>query len=354
MSGQTFSIGQAQVGVDNPVVIAEAGVNHLGDLEKAERLIAGAADAGCEVIKFQTYKARELTTRHAERFWSWSGESDPEGSQFDSYSALDSFGLEQYRTLREMCTSYGIEFMSTPFSPSAVDLLLDVGVGAFKIASCDITNKQLLEYIGSQGLPVLLSTGASTIDEIRQATDWLGLPEGDILIMHCTLTYPTPPRDANLSAIRALQAEFPSHFIGYSDHTLGPYIAAASTLFGACVIEKHFTYDKSLPLSADHWLSADIPEMTQLVELANSFALAQGNGQKVVLSSENLARSLARRSVVSARNIARGQQISVNDLAIKRPGTGLSPADFDLLLGAIALEDIPEDTLIEWGMVDRA
>ncbi len=258
MEAKSFDIGRVTFSENRCAVIAEAGVNHLGDMELARKLVEAAARAGADIIKFQTYKAEKLTRRDAPRFWDWDGETDSKGSQFDSYSQLDSFGLEEYRELKKNCDELGIEFMSTPFDRDAVDMLVEVGVQGFKIASCDITNFPLLEHVASKKLPVLLSTGASEITEIRGALELL-LSKGleDVLIMHCTLTYPTPAEDANLRAILRLREDFPSVLVGFSDHTLGYEIGAAGTLFGAAALEKHFTVDKSLPLSADHWLSLD-------------------------------------------------------------------------------------------------
>jgi sialic acid synthase SpsE len=347
METKQFSIGKVQFAEDRVVVIAEAGVNHLGDIAKARELISAAARAGADIIKFQTYKASKLTTSYAERFWSWEGEVDPEGTQLDSYSKLDSFGPEEYKILKDICEEYGIEFMSTPFDEDAVAMLVDVGVKGFKIASCDITNLPLLKKIGDTRLPVLLSTGGSTIAEIHAALNTLELSgSGPVLIMQCTLTYPTPAEDANLSAILHLREEFPNNLIGLSDHSLGIEIPAASVLMGARAIEKHFTYDKTLPLSADHWLSVDEAELTQLVLNAKMFAKAIGQGGKRVLDSELLARTNARRSIVAARQLSVGEVLGRNDVEFKRPGTGIPPGEIDQLIGReITVPFLPDEQL---------
>lgn len=349
MNLKEFSIGEVVFNEDSTVIIAEAGVNHLGRMDYAEQLIMQAAASGCQIVKFQTYTASKLTTRDAPRFWTWEGELDQQGSQFDSYSMLDSLDLSGYRNLKALCGEYGIEFLSTPFDPGAVDLLMEVGVGGFKLASCDITNKPLLEYVAQTGLPILLSTGASTVEEVSRAVDWImDSGAGSVLIMHCNLTYPTPDADANLSAITALQEAFPSHLIGYSDHTLGPYIAAASVCFGACAIEKHFTFDKELPLSADHWLSANPEEMRQLVALAEKYSSARGSQQKVVQPSEGLARTNARRSLVAMHDLQEGDVLREEDVAMKRPGTGIPPFALDAVLGKRLVRFIPADTVLNW------
>lgn len=350
---EEFKIGNVTFSDYAPVVIAEAGVNHLGDFGHARRLIEAAKRAGAKIIKFQTYKAEKLTTRNAPRFWSWDGEVDKDGSQYDSYSKLDSFGKEETAKLKAICDEVGIEFMSTPFDSDSVDMLVDIGVQGFKVASCDITNHPLLQRIGGKQLPVLLSTGASEVSEIRDAIRVLqDSGSGSILIMHCTLTYPTPPIDANMLAIRALRDEFPNHLIGYSDHTLGVRIAAASVMLGAVAIEKHFTYDKSLPLSADHWLSADEKELAELVESAEEFAMARGVATKLVRESEKLARVNARRSCVAAREIRAGSVLAVEDIEFKRPGSGVPPSEVGELLGRTVRVDIDNDELILKEMLD--
>lgn len=348
MSNKTFNIGRVTFSQDRCAVIAEAGVNHLGDMNLARDLVEAAARAGADIIKFQTYKAEKLTRRDAPRFWNWEGETDSEGSQFDSYSQLDAFGIDEYRELKKICDEVGIEFMSTPFDKDAVDLLVEVGVQGFKIASCDITNFALLEHVATKGLPVLLSTGASEISEIREAVELLdsnGLK--DILIMHCTLTYPTPPEDTNLSAILQLREEFPTVLVGFSDHTLGYEIGAAGTLFGSAALEKHFTVDKSLPLSADHWLSLDEADLTECVRMVRLFEFARGDGKKRVLESEKLARSNARRSLVYSNNFPTGHIVTAASFTEKRPGTGISPSQAAEFLGRTLKRSVGLDDFVE-------
>lgn len=348
-SRERFSIGNVEFHENKVVIIAEAGVNHLGDFENAEKLIRAAKAAGAEIIKFQTYKADRLTTTRAERFWKWEGEVVADGNQFDSYSRLDAFGFEEHKQLKRLCDEVGIEFMSTPFHPEAVDELKEIGVGGFKVASCDITNHPLLEKIALTGLPVLLSTGAAEISEIESALDQLKKNgSGPVLIMHCTLTYPTPPEDANMRSVAVLAEIFPNNLIGYSDHTLGQDIAASSVLFGAAAIEKHFTFDKSLPLSADHWLSADQNDLSDLVSKAQVFLQARGTWEKVVQDSELLARRNARRSCVAARDIKVGEILEARDVDFKRPGTGLSPAKLPEIIGKTVKQPIGRDEEISF------
>jgi len=343
-----FRIGNVEFNGDRTIIIAEAGVNHLGRMDYAEELVKTAARAGADIIKFQTYKAANLTTKNAPRFWNWEGEHDQDGSQFDSYSLLDSFGQEQYRQLKDLCTKYGIEFLSTPFDNEAVDLLVNVGCEGFKIASCDINNLPFLDYIATTGLPMLISTGAADIEEIKRAVEVIeNAGNTQICIMHCTLCYPTDPKDSNLTALNDIADCFPGYLLGLSDHTLGTIVPAASVLYGARVIEKHYTFDKTLPNSADHWLSLDEAQLKILVDDVRVLEQALGCGKKVRLECETPAHKYARRSIVAARDIPKGTVLSQDDLAIKRPGTGLAPEYYDRLLGCRTCHDLLEDKLLE-------
>lgn len=343
-----FEIGNVKFGQQKTIVIAEAGVNHLGRMDYAERLISGAAKAGADIIKFQTYKASKLTTKNAPRFWKWEGEKEVNGSQYSSYAALDSFGIQEYRELKSLCDSYKIEFLSTPFDLECVEMLYEIGVKGFKVASCDINNFPLLEAVASKKLPILLSTGASNIIEIGNALNAIrNISDVPVLIMHCTLCYPTKPADANLFALNDIRRNFPNNLLGLSDHTLGTLIASASTLLGVKAIEKHYTFDKELPLSADHWLSLDTRELSELVQNLRVLEESKGAGVKELLNCEMLAHQNARRSIVAASKIPKGKKIEISDLIMKRPGTGLPAESIPLVLDRSALRDIDYDEIIK-------
>lgn len=343
-----FKIGQVAFSDSRTVVIAEAGVNHLGNMNAAEKLISAAKRAGCDIIKFQTYTAAKLTTKAAPRFWTWAGEVEENGTQFDSYSNLDKFGRFEYEQLVELCQKHEIEFMSTPFDTDSVDMLCEVGVKGFKIASCDITNEPLLLHIASKKLPILLSTGASTVEEISRALNTIkSISDSPVAILHCTLTYPTPDSDANLKALIDLKLKFPNHLLGLSDHTLGISAPAFSVMLGSRIIEKHFTYDKTLPLSADHWLSVNEEEMSDLILRVRQAEKMLGVAEKKVLDSELKARNFARRSVVAECDIAPGEILTGSNISVKRPGTGISPYEMKNLIGKIANNFIEKDTLID-------
>lgn len=343
-----FEVGKVKVGSGRTVVIAEAGVNHLGRMDYAEELIKTAARAGADIVKFQTYKASKLTTQNAPRFWSWEGEVKSSGSQFDSYARLDSFEREQYIELIKICNKYGVEFMSTPFDFDAADMLADIGMKGYKIASCDLNNLPFLKHIAAKSLPIMLSTGAADIAEIRKAVDVIeGEGNSKLCIMHCTLCYPTDPKDSNLSALKDIHENFPDYVLGLSDHTLGTIVPAASVLYGSKVIEKHYTFDKTLPESADHWLSLNEKELAEMVQQIRTLEQAIGAGQKVRLECEMPAFKYARRSVVAAHPITVGAVITREMLTAKRPGTGLPPEFIDRLVGAVAVRDIDADTLLQ-------
>ena len=343
-----IKIGNVKIGGDGIVVIAEAGVNHLGKMEYAEELIRTAARAGADIIKFQTYKADKLSTKNAPRFWSWKGESKADGSQHDSYSQLDSFEKEQYAELIKLCHKYGIEFLSTPFDYESVDMLVDLGMRAFKIASCDLTNIPFLKYIAKKNLPMLISTGAADINEIMKATQAIESEGNDqICIMHCTLCYPTEVKDSNLSALLDIKKHFPNYLLGLSDHTLGTLVPSASVLYDSMVIEKHYTFDKTLPFSADHWLSLDEKELAEMVLQIKELWLAKGHGKKNRLECELPAFKYARRSVVAVVDIAKGEIITSDMISEKRPGTGLPPEFRDRIIGSICKTSITKDHLFE-------
>jgi sialic acid synthase SpsE len=344
-----FKIGRVSVGGSEPVIIAEAGVNHLGRMDYAERLVVGAAQAGAHIIKFQTYKAEKLSTKDAPRFWNWKGEKDAKGSQFDSYSKLDSFEYEQYVELKKICNVNNIEFMSTPFDYEAVNMLEKVGVSAYKMASCDITNLPFLKYVASTKKPMLLSTGAATIEEIEQAIGAIeSVSDAPIVIMHCTLCYPTKDQDANLLALNDIKEKFPEYILGLSDHTLGTPIPISSVLLGVKVIEKHYTFDKTLPLSADHWLSVDPLELKEIVEGAKRISAAMGSDKKKLFDCEIPAHKYARRSLVSKVSLEIGDVLNEESVTFKRPGTGISPAKFDSVKGRFFNKKIDTDVVIQW------
>lgn len=342
-----FKVGNLTVGNGKTIVIAEAGVNHLRDFELAERIISEASEAGADIVKFQTYSAEGLTVKDAPRFWKWDGEHDKDGSQFDSYDRLATPEYEFNLFLRDKCKEYNVEFMSTPFDNHAVDVLESLDVSAYKIASGDITNFLLLDSVAKTNKPIFISTGAASVAEIRAAVNRLenhGVK--DICIMHCTLCYPTRKEDANIKAIGALGRDFPGYPIGFSDHTIGPLIPALSVSYGCVAIEKHYTVDKSLPDSADHWLSIDTDELRIMVKNLRTAEAALGDFSKSVIKSEEPARQNARRSLVVKSNLKKGHVLTYDDLLAKRPSTGISPNKIDEIIGLTLSVDKKQDEIL--------
>lgn len=329
-----------------PYLIAEAGVNHGGSMELARRLVDEAAAGGADAIKFQTYKAESLAMRDSPAYWDLTQESTT--SQFELFKRFDSFGPEDYEELRAYCDQVGIEFMSTPFDLEAASVINEL-VDVHKISSSDITNRPLIERIASFGKPILLSTGASDLDEIRRAVDWIGAKGAPVALLHCVLNYPTAEIDANLGRIVTLRQEFPQLPIGYSDHTLPsdlePLVVAAS--LGAIVLEKHFTYDRRLP-GNDHYHALDQEALARQVERLDRAVRLTGSFDLSYLESEVVSRQHARRSLVAAGPIKAGEVIAESHLIAKRPGNGISPSQIHEVIGRRARRDIEPDAALSW------
>ena len=245
-----------------------------------------------------------------------------------------------------MCDKYGIEFLSTPFDEESVDILLKVGIKGFKIASCDITNYPLIKYISKKKLPILLSTGASDLKEIKTAVDIITKYTKKLCIMQCTLCYPTKYEHSNLLAIKTIKKKFPNFIIGLSDHTLGTIVSSSSVLLGSRVIEKHFTIDKNLPKSADHWLSIDPAELKKLVEDVSILRKSLGTGLKKCLKCETVAKMNARRSIVILKDMNKGDILKNSSLILKRPGTGLPAGMISKVIGKKLKKDLKADEIL--------
>jgi len=349
-----IQIGKRFISQEEPTyVIAEAGVNHNGLLDRAKELIKKAAEAGADAVKFQTYKAEKLVTKKAPRFWNWEGEEKKDGSQYDSYSELDKFPMEYYPELIQTCDDCGVEFLSTPFDEESADKLIEYGMRAIKISSSDVTNLPFLKKLAKYNLPIILSVGASTMGEIDEAVKTIEeTGNSKIVIMQCTLAYPTQFEDVNLRVLDTLSSKYPDYPIGLSDHSLGTLIPPVAVALGACVIEKHYTVDKTLKKSADHWLSVNPTELKQMIGSIRNVEKALGTSHKDVLPAEQETYLYDKRSLVSSSPIAKGTIITAEMLTHKRPGTGIRPKHHDAVIGKRAQTDIEEDTTITWNMVE--
>ncbi len=333
-----------------PYVIAEAGVNHEGSMDLAKRLISEAKEGGAHAIKFQTYKANTIASKNSPSYWDTSKESTK--SQFELFKKYDKFWKSEYEKLKLYCDEVDIEFMSTPFDVASASFLNDL-MDVFKISSSDITNLPFIEHICSFGKPIVLSTGASFLWEAQQAVETISKSNLPICLMHCILNYPTLDENANLGMITDLMKKFPNTVPGYSDHTLPGEmeVLKVSNLLGAVVLEKHFTHDKTLP-GNDHYHAMDKDDLQLFFGKIEETYGYIGGMSKVPLKSEDQSRKNARRSLVSLQKIAKGEVINQNHLTWKRPASGVSPKEINVLIGKKALQDIEEDTVLHWNMFD--
>jgi sialic acid synthase SpsE len=346
-----FEIDGRRVGRGEPCyVIAEAGVNHNCDVALGRRLVDTAKASGADAIKFQSYKASRISTRVAPRYWT--EPADPHGTQWDTFDKLDKLSDEDFRALLAHAKTAGITAFSTPFDDDAVDQLAELGVPAFKIASADITCHGLIARAARVGRPMILSTGTATLAEVGEAVEvCLRAGNDRVVLLHCTLKYPCPPEGINLRMMEHLMSAFPEVPVGLSDHSLGISVPQAAVALGACMVEKHYTVDKALPGSPDHHLSVDPADMRAMVDGIRTVEKALGHPQKGLEPLEVDAFRFARRSVTSARAIAKGTTVTREMLTYKRPGTGINPKFLDLVVGRVAKVDIPDDTTITWEMV---
>ena len=347
----TFEINGRTVGKGQPCyVIAEAGVNHNCDVQLGYKLIESAAASGADAIKFQSYTASKISTRVAPRYWV--EPADPDGTQWDTFDKLDKLSDRDFKSLLGQARHVGVTAFSTPFDDEAVDFLAALDVPAFKIASADLTCHGLIERAARVGKPMILSTGTSSLSEVEEALEVCRRAGNDqVAILHCTRKYPCPPEAINLRMMEHLMRAFPEVPVGLSDHSLGISVPQAAVALGACVVEKHYTVDKTLPGSPDHHLSVDPPEMKAMVAGIRAVEKALGKAQKALEPMERDAYLYARRSVTSQVAIRKGTAITREMLTYKRPGTGISAKHLDLVVGRVASKDIPPDTTITWEMV---
>ena len=332
-----------------PYIIAEVGVNHEGSMKTAKRLVDEAKAGGAHAVKFQSYKAETLASKHSPAYWDTTKE--PTESQFKLFKKHDSFWKNEMYELKNYCDEVGIEFMSTPFDVESAGFLNDM-MDVFKISSSDITNKPFIEYICSFGKPIILSTGASDLEEVHDAVNWIKPFNVPLALLHCVLNYPTPDKNANLGMITGLKEAFPENIIGYSDHTLPKdmKVCEMATMLGAVIIEKHFTHDKSLP-GNDHYHAMDKDDLKGFNKNLEVAFEILGSFKIETFANEDKARLNARRSLVAAINIPKGKIIEKEDLTFKRPAHGISPKYIDDVVGKEANVDIMEDEIISKNMI---
>jgi len=341
-------------------IIAEAGVNHNGNLEMAKRLLAAAAQCGCDAVKFQTFRADRVASRLAGKCPYQIKATGRIESQYEMIRRLE-LDEEAHRELMALARDAGIEFISTPFDEESATFLVHLGVHRLKIPSGEIINGPFLAHLARLRKPLLLSTGMAYLSEVDEAIriiqgEWgeMGEPENgaSLTLLHCTSEYPAPMEEVNLRAMETLRNAF--HLpVGYSDHTPGIEVSLAAVAMGATVIEKHFTLDRSLP-GPDHEASLEPPELKRLVEAIRHIETALGDGRKIPSRSELKNRELVRKSLVATRDLPQGHRLAAGDLMAKRPGNGLSPKLKGTVIGAVLQKEIPRDGILTWDhLLDR-
>lgn len=343
-----FDIAGRPVGDGHPpYVIAEIGSNHNGDMALCYELVDAAAECGVDAVKFQSFSATSLVGEaEYARNTTYSDKKKHFGTLREMVEAYQ-FTPEMHEQALERCRERGVAFLSTPFSPEEVDLLERLGVGAHKVASMDVNHPLLLRSIGATGKPVLLSTGMATLGEVEAAVAALReAGSGEVCLLHCVSIYPPDPRDVHLRNIPTLRAAFDAP-VGFSDHTLGVAIPLAAVALGACVIEKHFTIDKDME-GWDHAISADPEEMRRLVEDSRLVHASLGSAVRTVSQAEMEKRRRFRRRIVARRELPAGHVLTLDDIDFKRPGTGIHPNEYELVVGRRLTRPVGRDHELEW------
>lgn len=347
---KTIRIASHTVGPGQPcLIIAEAGVNHNGSLATALKLVEGAAAAHADAIKFQTFHAERLVINDAPKARYQQQNTATDESQQAMLKKLE-LSEDDHRVLLQACSKYGLIFLSSPFDTQCVDFLDALGVPAFKIGSGELTNLPLLTHTAQKNKPIILSTGMATMEEVDQAVQTVhAVGNRDLLLLHCVSAYPAPADQTNLLAMYGMAEKFKLP-VGYSDHTTGIDIAIAATAMGACVIEKHFTLDRQAA-GPDHRASLEVQELAAMVWAIRNVEAALGDGEKRPAPCEKNTLETARKSIVAARDIARGTTITGKDIVMMRPGTGISPARRDVVIGSQASCDISANTVLQSNML---
>jgi N,N'-diacetyllegionaminate synthase len=327
-------------------IIAEAGVNHNGSIELAFKLIDAAVEAGVDAVKFQTFKAENLVSKNTQKAKYQIQTIDPSESQLDMLIKLE-LNVDVHKKLIKYCNAKGIMFLSSPFDHDSIDLLNELGLKIYKIQSGEITNLPYLRRIGSLAKQVILSTGVSTLKEVGDALAILvdsGTKKENITVLHANTMYPTPMEDVNLNAMLTIQKEF-GVAVGYSDHTLGIEVDIAAVAMGASCLEKHFTLDKTMD-GPDHKASLEPEELKAMVGAIRNIEKALGSSEKKPSPSESVNIKVVRKSIFANQNIKKGDLLTDKNIAVKRPGGGISPMQWDEVIGTISSKDYNADELI--------
>ena len=346
----SIEIAGQKIGPGNPCfIIAEAGVNHNGDINLAKRLIDFASESGANAVKFQTFDAENLVSGSAPKAEYQMETTSNSESQLEMLRRLE-LSSDEHQQLQSYCDTKKLIFLSSPFDQDSADFLENLGVPAFKVGSGEITNLPLLEHIAKKRKSIILSTGMSYLSEVEQAVQLIRKSGNQqIILLHCVSNYPTSPSDVNLRAMGTMATAF-NVAVGFSDHTPGIEISLAASALDACVIEKHLTLDRNYP-GPDHRSSLEPEEFTKLVNGIRNIEVALGHGRKEPTASEAKIAAVARRSLVASQDIPSGTKLSMDMIAVKRPGIGLPPAMMPYIVGRKAREDILADTIISLEML---
>lgn len=326
-------------------IIAEAGVNHNGQLEIAKKLVDAAKEAGADAIKFQTFSAERITCKKTRKA---NYQMANTGSDEDQQQMLKKLQLSEaeFKEIKEYCDMKRIMFLSTPFDIESLYFLLELGVDFIKVPSGEVTNYPYLVEVAKSGKPIILSTGMCDIEEVSECYEVLKSNGAeDIVVLHCTTQYPTAYRDVNLNAMLTLKDTFGCP-VGYSDHTEGILVPIAAVAMGACVVEKHFTLDRKME-GPDHKASLEPDELMRMVNGIRNIEDSMGDGIKVTQAVEEDNKVVARKSIVARRHIEKGELLTAENMTTKRPGNGISPMEWNSILGTLAIKDFEEDELIE-------
>ena len=335
--------------MNKTIIIAEAGVNHNGSLDLAKQLVKKAFEAGVDYVKFQTFKSEKVVSKNAKKAdYQIENTGKEEESQLEMVKKLE-LSYEDHQVLLDYCNKLGIKFFSTAFDFDSIEYLHSMNLGLWKVPSGEVTNYPFLKRIAAYNEKTILSTGMCDMQDVRNAVDALyknGLSKEKLILLHCNTEYPTPFEDVNLKAMDALRKEFGVE-VGYSDHTKGIEVPIAAVALGATVIEKHFTLDRTLP-GPDHKASLEPDELKAMVSAIRNIEKAiGGDGTKHVSDSERKNIDIARKSIIAACDIKKGELLTEKNLTVKRPGTGISPMRWEEVIGTKAIRDFAEDEIIE-------
>ena len=331
-----------------PFIIAEAGINHNGDLTLAKKMVDAAKQAGVDAVKFQTFKAEEFCGDPNQMFTYQSQGKEVTEPMLDMFKRME-FSVTEWREIKAYCAQQDILFLSTPQNPSDLALLLEIGIDAIKVGSDDFSNIPLLKEYRKANLPMIVSCGMADLADVHLALETLGALDGyPVILCLCTSQYPTPPEDINLEKLSTLQAAFPMLVLGFSDHSQGPMASALAVAYGAALFEKHFTLDHDLP-GPDHWFSENPESLKQWRDAIHLAHTMKGSGIVRATHAEQEMKVLARRSIVAIQDIQPGEVLSLKNIGLRRPGNGLPPTLFEQVLGLTASATITKGSLLSLG-----